>query len=154
MNNFEIRENYLAGLEEAVELSIDILNTHPPTKEVLKKFHTKQAWMEKLNNGGLLLTAYEEDKLIGFVICALKQDKIFNIWLVGVLEDYRSRGIWKNLYQKVEEYAKNNGHMRLTLGTYKDKYPSMYSFATRHGFVCYKTEMQDGFEKSYFEKQL
>jgi hypothetical protein len=58
------------------------------------------------------------------------------------------------MYEQIERFAEGKHFKKLTLNTYQEKFPVMYAFAMKHGFDRYKTEVQDGIEKSYFEKEL
>ena len=151
MSNIEYKINDLSDLDSLIEISKDIFS--PSAKEI-DEYHNKQDWVNKIENGGLLISVYVENELSGFTVCYVKESGSLHIWVGGVLEKYRGLGFWSGMYKKIEEYAKDNDLKRLTLNTYKDKFPVMYKFATTHGFKCYKTEIKDNFEKSYFEKNL
>ncbi len=151
MNNIEYKINDLAALDDAILISKEIF--HPSTKEI-EEYHDKQDWDNKIEKGGLLVVAYAENEPAAFVASYIKEAGILHIWVGGVLEKFRGLGLWSGMYEKIEEYAKGKKFQKITLNTYKDKFPIMYRFATKHGFICYKTEMKDGLEKSFFERSF
>ena len=152
MSNIEYKINDLSDLDTAIKMSKDIF--HPSATEI-EQYHNKLDWTKKINDDdGLLVMAYVDNEPAGFVMCYSKEPKTLHIWVGGVLEKYRGLGIWTGIYEKIESYATAKNHQRLTLNTYKDKFPVMYTFASTHGFHCYKTEIKDNREKSYFERKL
>jgi GNAT superfamily N-acetyltransferase len=54
------------------------------------------------------------------------------------------------MYEEIIKYAKQKGFKKLTLNTYKNKFPSMYTFCLKNGFEEYRTEK----EKSFFIKSV
>lgn len=142
----EIIINENTQLDEVLEVAKKVFN---PTPDEMKQYHRKELWLEKLNNEGVLLTANENNEVVGFAVC-YKKEKSFHIWNVGVLNNYRKKGIWKNLYSEIVKYAKQKGHRKLTINTFKNKFPSMYNFLVSNGFH----EISVDNEKSYFEKTL
>lgn len=151
MSNIEYKINDVATLDEAVAISKEIF--HPLTKEV-EEYHNKEDWSAKIGKDGLLIVAYIENEPAAFVLNYTKEANSLHIWVGGVLEKFRGLGLWTGMYEKIEMYAKDKNFQKLTLNTYKDKFPIMYQFATKHEFTCHKTEMKDDLEKSFFEKSL
>lgn len=144
--NLTVSLNKIEELHEAIDISNQI---SVPTPVEAEKYHNKHDWMKKIEDGGLLVTVKQDGQMAGYALC-YREDHIFHIWNVGVLEDFRGLGIWKKMYETISQYAVKNGCNQLTLNTYKSKYSSMYSFCQKHGFVEYKIE--DG--KSYFIKHI
>ena len=148
--DIQYKINDLSTLDEAITISLEIFN--PSAKEI-KEYHDKKDWEQKIKKG-LLIMVYVEKNPAGFVLCYIKEIKSLHIQIGGILEKYRGLGLWNGIYEKIEKYAKDKNFERLTLNTYKDKFPVMYKFANTHDFLCYKTEIHDNFEKSYFEKNF
>lgn len=138
--------NVLEDLDQALEISNQVFE---PSPEELQKYHDKSDWLNKINNGGLLVTSWDDNKMVGFSLCYPKEEK-FHIWRVGVLKEYRKHGIWKMMHDEIKKFAKERKFKRLTLNTYKAKFPGMYAFVLGNGYVEYKTEG----EKSFFTKAI
>lgn len=149
MNNITYKINDLSDVPAAIEISKEIFH---PSAEEIREYHDGDDWIHKINVGGLLVVAYVEEKPAALAMCYLKDQNTLHITIGGVLERYRGLGLWSAIFKKVEAYTKEHNHLRLTLNTYREKFPVMYAFAFTHGFTCYKTEMRHGFEKSYFER--
>ncbi len=146
MTKANIHLNKVEDIDEVLALSYKIFT---PSPEENKKYHNKDDWIDKINNHGLLVTAWDGDKIIGFSICYSKHET-FHIWNVGVLEEYRRHGIWKMMYEEIKKFATKENFETLTLNTYKSRFPGMYNFVLKNGFTEYKTEG----EKSFFMKRL
>ena len=135
---------------EELDKALDISNqVFKPSAEELLKYHNKNDWSNKIDNGGLLITAWDNKKIVGFSICYPKEGN-FHIWNVGVLENYRGFGVWKKMYEAIQKFALEKKFKQLTLNTYKNKFPNMYSFCLERGFREYKAEVG----KSYFIKDV
>lgn len=138
--------NQLDELDEVLKISNEVFN---PSLEELEKYHNKADWKQKISGGGLLISALADNRIVGFSICYPK-DGNFHIWNVGVLNEYRKQGVWKLMHEEITKYAKRKGYNKLTLNTYKKKFPRMYAFALSNGYKEYRTE----WEKSFFIKVL
>ena len=144
--NLTLSLNDVDDLDQAIDISNQI---SVPSPAEAQKYHNKQDWLKKIEDGGLLVTTKKDRHMAGYAIC-YREDRIFHIWNVGVLESYRGQGVWKKIYERILDYAVKAGCDQLTLNTYKSKYSSMYSFCLKQRFVEYKIE--DG--KSYFIKHI
>lgn len=100
--NLKLHINQLDDLDKVLELSILVFE---PPLENIKKYHDKSDWLIKIENGGLLVSAWDNERVVGFSICYPKEGK-FHIWNVGVLKEYRKLGIWKMMYEEIEKFAK------------------------------------------------
>ena len=59
------------------------------------------------------------------------------------------------MFEEVVKFARNQQCKTLSLNTYKEKFPSMYSFCINEQFVEYATENDStGSLKSKFTKKL
>lgn len=144
--NLKISLNRIEELDTALDVSKQVFK---PSPEEMQKYHNRKDWLEKISNGGLLITTKDTNTIVGFAICYPKKGN-FHIWNVGVLKNYRGLGVWRQMYENILNFAKEKGFKNLTLNTYKNKFPDMYSFCLNHGFVVYKTEE----EKSFFIKDI
>jgi len=141
-----LHKNQIEDLDKTLEISIQIFE---PSPEELQKYHNKNDWLNKINHGGLLVTAWDYKKMVGFSICYSKEQK-FHIWNAGVLKEYRKLGIWRMMSDEIEKFAKEKDFKHLTLNTYKTKFPDMYAFVLDNGYEEYKTEG----EKLFFIKAI
>lgn len=149
------KQNNIEDLEEIFRISSVIFN---PSPQEIEKHQNKDDWTKKIKNGGILITAYSDNTLVGFAICRKNDSETLHIWNVGVLPQFRKKGIWQEMYRQITTYAKDNGFVRITLNTFKSLFPEMYSFAQKEGFSCYETEMEERrgkmIEQTHFEKKL
>lgn len=142
----DIHINKIDELEKVLNVASEVFK---PNEEEKQRYHNKEDWKQKIKNGGLLISASINDKIVGFTICYLKPDS-FHIWNVGVLEDYRKLGVWKLMHNEIISYATKNNYKKITINTYKDQFPNMYNFLTTNRYKEYKVEDS----KSFFEKDL
>lgn len=144
--NIKLEINNLEELDNVLRVSREVFK---PTPEKEEKYHNKEDWLNKIKNNGLLITAKDKGSVVGFSICYPKDNKL-HIWNVGVVENYRRFGVWKQMYKAILNSAKQNGFKKLTLNTYKNKFPNMYAYCLKNGFEEYKTEKG----KSFFIKSF
>lgn len=152
MEDLKIEINKLDLIDKVLDTAKTVFN---PSKEELEKYHRKEMWVDKVESGGLLVTATVNNIVVGFAICERKDENL-HIWNVGVLPKYRRLDLWKKMHHEIEFFAKSSNFKRLTLNTYKEKFPNMYSFVSKHGYNEVKTEFDEmqNTTKSYFEKTL
>lgn len=126
-----------------------------PTHDEIIKYHNKEVWINKVKNGGLLLTISNSDRVVAFAICD-KRVNCLHIWNVGVLPEYRKTGYWKKMHDQIIKYANTQGLNKLTLNTYKEKFPGMYNFVSTNGYSLISEEFDETqkLTKSSFEKYL
>ncbi|MFA7301241.1 MAG: GNAT family N-acetyltransferase [Candidatus Shapirobacteria bacterium] len=151
MNNIVLNINKIDQIDEVLEVGEEVFK---PNKEEKEKYHKKEVWLNKIENG-LLISASVDNKIVGFAICYKKETDL-HIWNVGVLEEYRKFGIWKKMYNEVVKFAIENEYESISLNTYKEKFLGMYTFCIKEGFVEYKIEF-DEFQnttKSMFRKKI
>ena len=152
ITNLDYRLNVVSTLDDALLVSHKVFS--PSEKEVLK-YHDKNDWLNKIRNKGLLISVYDDIKCVAFAICYKKEKDQLHIWSVGVLDTYRGRGIWKQIYKNIIQYAQEKGFQKLSLNTYKDEFPNMYTFVKKEGFKLLSEEKNpDGSIKSRFVKNI
>ena len=95
----------------AVELNLskDNCPTHP-------SFVTLQQLNEMKRKGLKLFGLFENDMQIGFVAAEKKKHKIYNIEKLAVLPEYRHKGYGGKLLGMTEDYVKNAGGEKLSIG--------------------------------------
>lgn len=72
------------------------------------------------NNKNLILTAYVNDDIAGYLI-AYEKNNSFYCWCVAVSLQYRRLGILTSMMQKYEDFARTNKISKLTIKTVNDK---------------------------------
>lgn len=90
----------------------------------------------------ILLTAFEDKKLIGYVILyyVLEEGEIARI---AVSPDYRRQGVGARLLLELESLCLDNGISKLLLDV-RESNVAAYSFYEEHGFV------KDGIRKNFY----
>lgn len=71
----------------------------------------------------LCLIAFDHNLPVGYIACAPKafsyrQSRYFEISDIGVIPEYRSKGIGKKLIEKSITYAKNRGYQKMFVNSY------------------------------------
>lgn len=72
------------------------------------------------NNKNLILTAYVNDDIAGYLI-AYEKNNSFYCWCAAVSPQYRRLGILTSMMQKYEDFARTNKISKLTIKTVNDK---------------------------------
>lgn len=151
----EIKKLAAYDLEKAINLSREIFK---PQGEEDSPFHDAARWKEYLDKGGLLLGAFVDGELAGYNLGYPVDDQEFHLWMGGVAERFRGTGLATHLLEEEERLAKEQGYRILTVNTYQEKFPVMFSFLSRHGYSIYKQEEKDWrgdkVIKSYFRKEI
>lgn len=147
----DISLNNSDDLPEALKLAEDIFQ---PNEAEKIKYHNPIDWKHRMDNG-LLVLARKDGIPVGFAI-SYEKDGALHIWNVGVLEEYRRSGIWRAIYEAIMRFAKENNYKKITINTFKEKFPGMYNFLINNEFIEYKTEVDQlsGNTKSLFEKNI
>ena len=68
----------------------------------------------------ILLVAFDDEVVVGFVALQHNNDYTSNIYSTGVLEEYHGNGIGRMLVNKAENYLRENGFRFLTVKTLSD----------------------------------
>ena len=132
-------------LKEIIDLYITIF------KDADIKFF-KERLKQKENT--LCVLAHSGDTLIGFKIGYPYNETSFYSWIGGVKSSYRQQGIATQLAEMQEEYAKENGFIKLRTKS-MNQYKSMMIFNLKNGFDITKFYTNtNGQTKIVFEKLL
>lgn len=144
------------SLEEVNTLSRIIFNKGKEDSN-----HKMDLWEKMYASDGLLLGAYIDGELVGFLFSYVREKGTgrYHLWMGGVLEKYRRKGAFSALYKKSLEIIKSWGYAVITGNTFPTKFNVMWDFLQKKGFTVYKKEkvMWDGkeeVEKYYCEKKL
>lgn len=81
-----------------------------------------------------------------------------HLWMAGVDENFRDKGILTALMQTGLEEIKKRKYEEITVNTFPEKFPIMFSFLQKHGFIEYKDEQKEWngkeIKKVFFRKKL
>jgi Acetyltransferase (GNAT) family. len=108
-NSVKVIANSFQTVAVELNLSKDNCPTHP-------SFVTLQQLNEMKRKGLKLFGLFENDMQIGFVAAEKKKHKIYNIEKLAVLPEYRHKGYGGKLLEMTEDYVKNAGGEKLSIG--------------------------------------
>lgn len=107
-----------------------------------------------IQNNALLLVALVEHKIVGFKFGYIIPDtRTFFSWLGGVKTEFRRQKIGKTLLLRQEQHALDMGLARIYFTSY-DRYPEMIAMGKKQGYVCIRSQPDEGETKYWFEKRL
>ena len=132
--NESLSSNYRYEFDNKSEEVFEFINNYLITEYDLKEYLTSKTTYQ--------LSVYDGDKLIGASIFEVEKPKIHNSYC-AVLEQYRNKGINKNILLKLMEYGKNNGCVQFTAYVREDNIQSLKSHMSIGMMV------DEGFEGRY-----
>lgn len=153
----EIKTLSEKDIPQVVQLSASIFT---PIVNQLGNDKKPELWQEQLRQNGLLLGAFDGDKLVGYAFFFEKEknSNSAHCWMTGILEQYQGKGILSQLFSEGERLLKEWGYKQMTVNTFEEKFPTMYGYLQKHGFTLYKEEQKEwqakSVTKSFFSKQL
>ncbi|MDB5260156.1 MAG: Acetyltransferase family protein [Candidatus Nomurabacteria bacterium] len=127
-------------VKEGVALCREVFNN----QQGFEEHYDENEWREKLAEGGLFIAATENNTLIGFAMCYKKTPETFHIWDVGVEKEHRKKGVWRKMFNLINEYARKRGYSYLTIHTFKEISPVMFNFLVKEGFEITEDEFLEG----------
>jgi ribosomal protein S18 acetylase RimI-like enzyme len=142
---------------EIFALSLDIFNPPSPREDYL---HKNSVWKKHFKDNGILIGAFVEDQLAGYVFFydREKESGSSHCWMAGVAEKFRGKGLLSALMGEAQKQLKSKGYQQMTINTYSEKFPIMYSYLTKHKFELYKEEEKQSqgkmIRKSFFKKKV
>ncbi len=121
-------------------------------------FHSRQTTPGKLQHvvtvPHLLLVAYDRNQPLGFKIGYQRQrPDHFHSWLVGVLPEYRRRGIGRKLLDEQESWARKHGFRTIGFTTF-DRFPAMCTLGKCAGYQVIRVSIDNGEIKYRYKKTL
>lgn len=144
-------------IPRAIELSLLVFKPKEGEKE---RHHQPKKWKEHFRKGGVLLGAFVDNQLVGFIFGYEKEPgkETFHCWMGGVAEKYRQRGILKKLVRGLMKLLRQKGYKTLTLNTYPEKFPAMFAYLNKYNYeFCREEEADwDGRKvvKAFFQKKI
>ena len=110
-------------MENSVKVIVDSFQTVAVEFNLTKDncpTHPSLVTMKQLNEmkrkGLKLFGLFEDDVQVGFVAVEKKKNKVFNLEKLAVLPEYRHKGYGGKLVEFTEEYVKNAGGDKLSIG--------------------------------------
>ncbi|WP_317170150.1 GNAT family N-acetyltransferase [Rhodocytophaga rosea] len=95
----------------------------------------------------LILIAYAQSKPVGFKVGYDKEgDGSFYSWMGGVLPEYRQQQVGKQLAQKQETWARENGFTSIRFKT-RNRHKAMLLFALKNDFQIISVEIRETVEE-------
>lgn len=141
----EIRENELV---KAVVLSWKIPEFKNP--------YGQEEYTNRLGNkNNLILTAYIQNKPVGFKIGYELNDTTFYSWMGGVLPEVRNAGIASSLLQYQEKWCQGQGFEKIRVKT-RVKHEAMTNFLNKNGYKEFDREedADPGEVRVFYEKYI
>lgn len=121
---------------EIVRKTLDQLNLVENIEKQVSEFkkpYTKSKYLSRLKNRKYsIFFAIENNKEIGYAVSYGKGDK-FYIWTIAVMEEYREKGVAKELLEKSMEAGKELGYNKVYLKT-RNTFKNMIFLALKFGF--------------------
>ena len=135
-------------VEGKLEAALQVLRQLPEFDRLLAKDY----YFEKLKNKpSLILLAKVDHILVG---CKVGYDRYddgsFYSWLGGVIPGFRKDGIARQLADRQESWAKQNGYESIKFKTL-NRHKSMLIFAVKNGFEIYNVKPKDELENYRIE---
>lgn len=131
-----------------------------PILQGLNKNEDPSIWQENYKKDSLVIGAYSDKQIVGFIFFYEKFPGTKNIqcWMCGVDEKCRGQGILTTLMQVGMKKLKEREYEYVTVSTYPEKFPMMFSFLQKYHFEQYKEEDKQWHEevtkKAFFRKKL
>jgi ribosomal protein S18 acetylase RimI-like enzyme len=151
----EIRELDKVDIPKAIEISLAIFS---PKNSKNSPYYDPQKWNDYLDNGGILLGAFVNNKLVGYLMSYRKTSRRFHVWMAGVKKEFRRRGVMTRLLKTLERKLVVQGYELMTINVCEVKSPEMFAFVKKKGFEVKRTKIVDWdgemVVKSFFEKKL
>lgn len=153
----KIKQLHETDFSAVINLSLSIFN---PKEGKDDRYHNINNWKEYFKQKGILLGAFLNNKLVGYLFCYEKEPNknTLHCWMAGVSEKHRRQGILKKLMIKLTEVLRERGYEVLTINTWPEKFPAMYAYLTKYGYEKYKEEEKEweGQKtlKSFFRKKI
>jgi GNAT superfamily N-acetyltransferase len=98
-----------------------------------EKQYTPQYWKDNIENKNFpIFVAYDKEKMIGFVITESLDFGVAYLGWLGVLKEYRRKGIAKALLDRLESWCRDNGVHKIELETQEK---DLRKFYEEHGYT-------------------
>jgi len=142
---------------EVIKLSLSIFK---PKAEKQDRYHDIQRWKKYFKHKGVLLGAFINKKLVGYLFCYQKESNqnSLHCWMAGVNKECRQKGVLKKLISKLIKILKEKNYKAFTINTWPEKFPVMYAYLTKYNYEQYKKEEREWEGKktlkTFFRKEV
>ncbi|UJR09889.1 hypothetical protein I4U23_014111 [Adineta vaga] len=143
-------------IQESLTLFDQAFSLHQQIPEFQTQSSTYEQLLERINNAKhpLILVAYVDNQPVGYLM-GYECNTLFYIWLAGVLPMYRRHGIFVQLMNQTEQWAKKRNYNVLTIKT-RNCFKSMLLFLISHDFKLMDIDKRHSVDshRLILEKQL
>lgn len=124
-------KNYIIKLIHDTELKSNI--TDLILRQLPEWFGIEESIIEYVNNSKetIFYAAFDNDKPIGFISLKFNNEYTTEIYAMGVIKEYHSQGIGKELIEKTINYSQENGYKLLMVKTLGESHPDKNYMKTR-----------------------
>lgn len=131
---------------EIVRKTLDDLRVVEDVEQKISEFriaYNRKQYLNRLRNRKYsIFFAIDKDKPVGYAVSYGKGDK-FYIWTIAVLEEYRGKGVAKELLKKSIDAGKEFEYRRVYLKT-RNTFKNMIFLALKFGFkITHLTKKED-----------
>jgi len=153
----EIKQLNEKDFPEVIKLSLSIFK---PKAGKQDRFHNIQTWRRYFKQKGVLLGAFINEELAGYLFCYKREPNknSLHCWMAGVDQKYRQKGILKKLISELTKILKKENYKTFTINTWPEKFPAMYAYLTKYGYEEYEKEERkwEGKKtlKAFFRKKI
>ncbi len=142
---------------EIVRKTLDQLNIIENIERQISEFkmpHTKKQYMTRLKNRKYsIFFAIENNKEVGYAVSYSRGNK-FYIWTIAVVQEYRDKGVAKELLQKSIDAGKELGYNKVYLKT-RNTFKNMIFLALKFGFrITNVTKKENEEDVIWMEKTI
>ncbi|WP_369596733.1 GNAT family N-acetyltransferase [Tuberibacillus sp. Marseille-P3662] len=114
----EDAENFVCLIKQVETQANFMLMESGERKTSIEQQRQQLERMEQQSHSTIFVAEQEEGKLVGYLVViggSVKRTKHSAYLVIGILEEYRGRGIGTKLFQRVEDWAINHNISRLEL---------------------------------------
>jgi RimJ/RimL family protein N-acetyltransferase len=111
-------ENFICLIKQVESEAKFMLMEAGERKTTPEQQHEKLEHIKQQSNSTIFVAEQEKGKLVGYLIAiggSVKRTKHSTYLVIGILQEYRGRGIGTKLFQRLEEWAINANISRLEL---------------------------------------
>jgi len=146
----------LIEIRENLSLFNDAFSIHQQIPEFQIDSTIHDQLIERINNAKhpVILVAYINNQPVGYLISYERYSSCY-IWLAGVLPSHRRHGIFAQLIDRVEQWARERNYNSLTIKT-RNSFKSMLLFLISHDFKLIDIDKRHSVDthRLILEKQL